>query len=163
MTASPDLPSRDDGSSSDGEEESLRPGPLWRHTLWVVGVTIAGVGMGWAGASFRLGPDEYGIPLAARDQVWPYLVTWTATALTAAAAMRAVAARVPLYGPEALVVILSFTGTRLSLGWRPEPPVLGAMAAAALTAAVIWCALALRRGLRGGRGRRVASGGQGAG
>ncbi|MFT9480769.1 hypothetical protein [Streptomyces sp. Mo3] len=163
MTESPGLSSPDYCASFDGDEESLRPGPLWRHVLWASGVTILGVGLGWTDASFRLGPDEYGMPLAAPGQVRPYLVAWTVTGLTAAAAMRAVAARVPLHGPDVLVVILTFMGTRLSLGFRPEPPVLGAWAAAALTAAFIWCALALRRGFRGYRGRRAASGGRGAG
>lgn len=161
VTESPGLSSPDNCASSDGDEESLRPGPLWRHASWVAGVTILGVGLGWANASFRVGPDEYGMPLAAPGQVWPYLVTWTATGLTAAAALRAVAARVRLYCLDVLVVLLTFLGTRLSLGFRPEPPVLGAMAAAALTAAGVWCALALRLGFRGHRGRRVASGGRG--
>nr|WP_093466725.1 hypothetical protein [Streptomyces melanosporofaciens] len=163
MTESPGLPSPDNCASSDSDEESLRPGPLWRHALWAASVTILGVGLGWADASFRLGSDEYGMPLAAPGQVRPYLVAWTATGLTAAAALRAVAARVPLHGPDVLAVILTFMGTRLSLGFRPEPPVLGASAAAALTAAFIWCALALRRGFRGYRGRRAISGGRGAG
>ncbi|CAM5739738.1 hypothetical protein SHIRM173S_00914 [Streptomyces hirsutus] len=152
MTEPPDLSSPDIGASSD-DEESLRPGPLWRHALWVAGFTIFGVGLGWVSASFRIGPDEYGMPLAAPGQVWSYLVAWTATGLTAAAALRAVAAKVPLYGLEVVVVLLTFLGTRLSLGYRPEPPVLGAMAATALTAAAIWCVLALRRSFRGYRGR----------
>ncbi|MEU2597792.1 hypothetical protein ABZ678_35115 [Streptomyces hirsutus] len=111
------------------------------------------MGLGWVSASFRIGPDEYGMPLAAPGQVWSYLVAWTATGLAAAAALRAVAAKVPLYGLEVVVVLLTFLGTRLSLGYRPEPPVLGAMAATALTAAAIWCVLALRRSFRGYRGR----------
>ncbi|MFD8333805.1 hypothetical protein ACFV42_14240 [Streptomyces solisilvae] len=160
MTEPPGFSGPDNCASFDGDEASLRPGPLWRHALWAAGVTILGVGLGWAGASFRSGPDEFGMPLAAPGQVRPYLLAWTATGLTAAAALRAVAARVPLHGPDALVVILTFMGTRLSLGFRPEPPVLAASAAAALTAAFIWCALALRRGFRGYRGRRVTSGGR---
>jgi hypothetical protein len=163
---SPGLSDPDTSSGSDGDEEdeeSVRPGPLWRHALWVAGVTIFGVGWGWVGASFRLGPDEYGMPLATPGEVRPYLVVWTVTGLMAAGALRAVAARVPLIGLEAVVLVLTFMGTRLSLGWRPEPPVLGAMVAAALTAAVIWCALALRRGSPDHRGPRVDSGGRGVG
>lgn len=166
MTESPGLSTPDSCtapdscSDSDGDEETLRPGPLWRHALWVVGVTVLGVGWGWAAASFRVGPDEYGLPLATPGKVQPYLVAWTATGLTAAAALRAVAARVPLYGPGTLSVLLTLAGTRLSLGWRPEPPMLGAMTAVALTAVAIWCAFTLRSGHRG---QRVASDGPEAG
>jgi hypothetical protein len=160
VTESPALPSPADCStSSDGDEESLRPGPLWRHVLWVAGVTVVGVGWAWAGASFRVGPDEYGLPLATPGEVRPYLVVWTVTGLVVAVVVRAVAARVVVIGPEVVVLLLTFMGTRLSLGWRPESPALGAMVAAALTAAVVWCALALRRGFSEYRGRRVASGG----
>ncbi|MCT2593518.1 hypothetical protein LHJ74_27055 [Streptomyces sp. N2-109] len=163
MTESPGLSVPDDCASSDGDEESLRPGPLWRHALWVAAVTVLGVGLAWVNASFRLGHDEYGMPLAASGHVRPYLMAWTATGLAAAAALRVVAARAPLYCPEVPVVVLTFMGTRLSLGFRPEPPVLGAMTAAALTAVVIWCALARPRGIRGYRGRRATSGERGAG
>ncbi|MER8003860.1 hypothetical protein [Streptomyces sp. NPDC095613] len=156
MTESPALSTPDNCASSDDDEAPLRSGPLWRHALWVVGVTLPGVGFGWLDASYRLGPDEYGMPLAAPGQVLPFLLAWTAIGLTAAAALRAVAARVPLHGPGVVVLVFTFMGTRLSLGYRPEPPMLGAMAAAALTAAAIWCAIALRRGYRG---RRETSGG----
>ncbi|MEV6592382.1 hypothetical protein [Streptomyces acidicola] len=162
MTESPDLSSPGNRATSDDDEAPQRPGPLWRHALWAAGVTIVGVGLGWVNASYRLGPAEYGMPLAAPGQVLPYLVAWTATGLTAAAALRAVAARVPLHGPEVVVLVLIYMGTRLSLGYRPEPPMLGAMVVAALTTAAIWCALALHRGFRGYRGRRVTSGGRGA-
>ncbi|WP_250294111.1 hypothetical protein [Streptomyces atroolivaceus] len=148
MTEVPGHSSPDDCANPDGDDESLRPGPLWRHALWVVGVTIPGVGMGWFGASFRFGPDEFGIPLAVPGQVWPYVAAWAVTGLTAAAALRAVAARVPLHGLEALVILFTFVGTRLSLGHRPEPPVLGAMTAVVLTAAALWCGLALHRARR---------------
>ncbi|MGW2324709.1 hypothetical protein ACWC5C_02955 [Streptomyces sp. NPDC001700] len=149
MTETPGLPSPDNCASADSDEESLRPGPLWRHAVWVAGLTLLGVGLGWADASYRFGPDEYGMPLAVPGQVRPYLVAWTVTGLTAAAALRAVAARVPLIGPDVLVLILTFMGTRLSLGFRPDPPLLAASAATALMAALIWCALALRRGRSG--------------
>lgn len=115
--------------------------------MWVVGVTVLGVGMGWAGASYRFGPDEYGMPLASPGEVSPYLAAWTAIGLTAAAALRVVAAKVPPYCPEVPVLVLTFMGTRLSLAWPPEPAILAAMAAAALTAAALWCAFALYRGL----------------
>ncbi|UCM89353.1 hypothetical protein [Streptomyces marincola] len=148
MTDSPGHSRPDDGADHDGDEASLRPGPLWRHTLWVVGVTLVGVCLAWAAASYRFGPDEFGMPLATEGHVRPYLAAWTATGLAAAAALRAVAARVPLDGPEVVVLVITFMGTRVSLGWRPDPAVVAAMAAAALVAALIWCALALRRGRR---------------
>ncbi|MGW0366110.1 hypothetical protein [Streptomyces sp. NPDC002990] len=142
-----------DSSGSD-DEETVRPGPLWRHALWVAGVTALGVGLGWASALFRIGPEEYGLPSAAPGALWPYLLTWTATGLAAAAALRATAARVPVYAVGRIAALLTALGTRLSLGWRPEAPVAGAMAAAALTAAAVWCAVALRPGAR-----RTAPGG----
>ncbi|MCX4821336.1 hypothetical protein OG883_15755 [Streptomyces sp. NBC_01142] len=147
-----DLPSPDD------DEETVLPGPLWRHALWVAGITILGVGLGWASALFRIGPEEYGLPSAAPGAVWPYLVAWTAIGLAVAAALRAAAARVPVYAPGQIAVVLTALGTRLSLGWRPEAPVLGALAAAALTAAAIWCALALRSDSRDNRGRGITPG-----
>ncbi|WP_274564757.1 hypothetical protein [Streptomyces spiramyceticus] len=140
----PSSPDEIDPSDPDEHEEAVRPGPLWRHALWVAGITVLGVGLGWATALFRIGPEEYGLPSAALGAVWPYLVAWTATGLAVAAALRAAAARVPVYAAGRIAVVLTALGTRLSLGWRPEAPVLGAMAAAALTAAAIWCALALR-------------------
>ena len=146
-------------SSPDNDEEAVLPGPLWRHALWVAGITVLGVGLGWAGALFRIGPEEYGLPPAAPGPKWPYLVAWTVTGLAAAAVLRAAAARVPVYAPGGIAVVLTMLGTRLSLGWRPEAPVLGAMAGAALTAAAIWCALALRPGSRRNLGGGVTSGG----
>lgn len=145
--------------SPSDDERALRPGPLWRHAVWVVGLTIVAVAMGWVAASYRVGPDHYGIPLAVPGQVWPFLAFWTMTGLLLAGAMRAVAARVPLYGPDVLVLLLIFAGTRLSLGYRPESLQLGALAAAALVAAGIWCAVALRHGRRDDRAQRVTSGG----
>ncbi|MFJ7078517.1 hypothetical protein [Streptomyces sp. NPDC098781] len=134
------------------DEETVRPGPLWRHTSWVIGITLFGVGAGWAISQFRIGSGEYGLPAAAPGPVWPYLIFWTMTSLAAAAALRAVAARVPVYAPGEITAALTALGTRLSLGWRPEPPLLGAMAVALLTAVAMWCALALRSASRGGRG-----------
>ncbi|KAF4406938.1 MULTISPECIES: hypothetical protein [Streptomyces] len=163
MTEPPGLPGPADHTDSDGDEASLRPGPLWRHALWVAGVTAFGAGMAWANASHRVGPDEYGIPLAVPGQVWPYLLTWIATGLTVAAALRAAATRVPLVCPEVPAIVLTFMGARLSLGWRPEPPALCAMVAVALTVTVVWCAVALRHGLPGQGGRRVADDGRRAG
>ncbi|MER7051731.1 MULTISPECIES: hypothetical protein [unclassified Streptomyces] len=119
-----------------------------------MGVTVLGLGMAWFSGSYRVGPDEYGVPLAVAGQTWPYVWVWAAIGLTAAAMLRTVAARVPLAGPEVIAIAPTFTGARLSLGWRPEPPMLGAMAAAALAVAVIWCALALRSGFRGRGGAR---------
>lgn len=148
-----------DPSTPDDYQEPVRTGPLWRHALWVAGITVLGVGLGWATALIRIGPEEYGLPSAASGAVWPYLVAWTATGLAAAAALRAAAARVPVYAPGRIAAVLTLLGTRLSLGWRPEAPVLGAMAAAALTATAIWCALALRSGSGDEHGETSMSGG----
>ncbi|MFE2292165.1 hypothetical protein [Streptomyces sp. NPDC059452] len=133
-----------DPSGPGDEEETVRPGPWWRHTLWVVGVAALGVGLGWAGSLFRLGPDDYGLLAAAPGSPWPYLGAWAVTGLAAAAVLRAAAARVPVYLPGMITVILTLVGTRLSLGWRPEAPVLAAMAVGALVAAAVWAAIALR-------------------
>ncbi|MEN8653353.1 hypothetical protein ABCR94_22820 [Streptomyces sp. 21So2-11] len=146
MIQSPDLYSPDEISPPEGDEEPVPPGPLWRHAVWVGGVAVIGVGLGWIGALFRIGPEEYGLPPAAPGAVWPYLIAWTATGLVAAAALRATALRVPLYAPGSIAVVLVLLGTRISMGWRPEAPALGALAAGALAATAIWCALALRSG-----------------
>ncbi|MGW6564335.1 hypothetical protein [Streptomyces sp. NPDC054975] len=129
-------------------EEPLAPGPLWRHALWVAGVAALGVGLGWAGSLFRLGPDQYGLPPAAPGAVWPYLVAWAAIGVATAAVLRTAAARVPVYGPGRITVALTFLGTRLSLGWRPEVAELAAMATAALLVAALWSAFAMRPGAR---------------
>lgn len=157
----PGLPDDPGTSAGDGDEETLRRGPLWRHAVWVVCLTLVGVGLGWADASFRMGPDEFGMPLAVAGEVRPYLLTWTAAGLAVAAVLRAVAARVPLPGPEVFAVILTFMGTRLSLGWRPEPPTVGTMIAAALAAAAVWCVIGVRVARRGARGRGLAPEGEG--
>ncbi|WP_406265536.1 hypothetical protein OHT93_07645 [Streptomyces sp. NBC_00191] len=146
-------------SSPDDDAEAVLRGPLWRHAVWVASLAVLGVGLGWAGALFRIGPEEYGLPPAAPGPVWPYLVAWTVTGLAAAAVLRAAAARVPVYAPGGIAVVLILLGTRISLGWRPEAPALCAMAGAALTAAAIWCALALRPGSRRNHGGGVTTGG----
>ncbi|MFD7325747.1 hypothetical protein ACFV9D_32515 [Streptomyces sp. NPDC059875] len=146
-------------ASDPDDEGTVRPGPLWRHAVWVVGITVLGVGLGWAGALFRIGPKEYGLPPAAPGAVWPYLLAWTLIGLIAAAVLRATAARVPVYAPGRIAGALSLLGTRLSLGWRPEGTVLGAMAAAALVAAALWCAFALRSRPRGGIERETTPSG----
>ncbi|MBT2395813.1 hypothetical protein [Streptomyces sp. ISL-100] len=38
--------------------ETVRPGPLWHHALWVAGIIVVGVGMGWASALIRIGPES---------------------------------------------------------------------------------------------------------
>ncbi|MFJ8665588.1 hypothetical protein [Streptomyces sp. NPDC093600] len=134
-----------DFSSAD-DEERLAPGPWWRHAWWVAAIAVLGVGLGWAGALFRIGPEEYGLPPAAPGDVWPYLAAWTATGVAVAAVLRATAARVPVYAPGRIAVVLTLLGTRVSLGWRPEAPVLLAVVAAARVAAAAWAALALRPG-----------------
>ncbi|WP_255305817.1 hypothetical protein [Streptomyces sp. Wb2n-11] len=124
----------------------------------MVGITVLGVGLGWASALFRTGPEEYGLPSVAPGAVWPYLAVWTATGLAAAVALRVAAARTPVYAVGRVAAVLTALGTRLSLGWRPEALALGAMVAAVLTAAVLWCAPALRSGARDNRGGRLTSG-----
>ncbi|MER8193760.1 hypothetical protein ABTY00_07365 [Streptomyces microflavus] len=133
-----------DSGAPDDDEVTVRPGPLWRHALWVVGVTALGVGLGWAGSLFRLGPDDYGLLAAAPGSPWTYLGAWAVTGLAATAVLRAAAAKVPVPSPGTIAVILLLIGTRLSLGWRPETPELAAMAAGALVLASIWAAIALR-------------------
>ncbi|MFD5976945.1 hypothetical protein [Streptomyces bacillaris] len=132
------------GAGLADDEENVRPGPWWRHALWVVGVTALGVGLGWAGSLFRLGPDDYGLLGAAPGSPWTYLATWAVTGLATTAMLRATAAKVPIPSPGTIAVILLLVGTRLSLGWRPEALELTAMAAGALVLAGIWSAIALR-------------------
>lgn len=133
-----------DSGAPDDDEVTVRPGPLWRHALWVVGVTALGVGLGWAGSLFRLGPDDYGLLAAAPGSPWTYLGAWAVTGLAATAVLRAAAAKVPVPSPGTIAVILLLISTRLSLGWRPETPELAAMVAGALVLAGIWAAIALR-------------------
>ncbi|MDX2406117.1 hypothetical protein NJO91_23715 [Streptomyces microflavus] len=133
-----------DSGAPDDDEVTVRPGPLWRHALWVVGVTALGVGLGWAGSLFRLGPDDYGLLAAAPGSPWTYLGAWAVTGLAATAVLRAAAAKVPVPSPGTIAVIVLLIGTRLSLGWRPETPELAAMVAGALVLAGIWAAIALR-------------------
>ncbi|MGC4904292.1 hypothetical protein ACLQ2J_01090 [Streptomyces cyaneofuscatus] len=139
-----------EGGGAD-EEVTVRPGPLWRHALWVVGVTALGVGLGWAGSLFRLGPDDYGLLAAAPGSPWTYVGIWAVTGLATAGVLRAAAARVPVPSPGTIAVLLLVIGTRLSLGWRPETPELAAMAGAALVLAGIWAAIALRANAVAGR------------
>ncbi|MFF5449083.1 hypothetical protein [Streptomyces sp. NPDC012888] len=121
-------------------EPELRSGPLWRHALWAVAVTAAGMGLGWLAALYRLGPDEYGIPSAAEGSPWALLAVCAAAGLTAAALLRGTAARIPLYAPTRVCGALVFAATRLALGFRPEPALLAAGAAAVVAAAAAWCA-----------------------
>ncbi|MEU2076708.1 hypothetical protein [Streptomyces sp. NPDC013489] len=132
-------------SFDDNDDEAApRPGPFWRHALWAVGVTAAAVAAGWVTSLFRIGPEEYGLPPAAPGALWPYLAAWAAIGLAVATVLRATAAKVPVFAPGRIAAGLTYLGTRLSLGWRPEAPLVGAMAAAALITAAVWCALALR-------------------
>ncbi|MEU6877480.1 hypothetical protein [Streptomyces sp. NPDC046712] len=124
------------------EEGELRPGPLWRHALWTVGVTLCGLGLGWAASTFRLGPPEFGIPSAAPGSPWPLLAVCGVAGLAAAALLRVTAARIPVYGPGRVCLALVFFGTRLALAYRPEPAILGSGAAAVLLAAGAWCGYA---------------------
>ncbi|MFE9913455.1 hypothetical protein [Streptomyces clavifer] len=126
------------------EDERVRSGPLWRHALWAALVTAAGVTLGWLGALFRIGPEEYGLPPAAPGALWPYLLAWTLIGLGLGAILRFVAAQVPVYSPSEVLLGTVIIGTRLSLGWRPEPLEVAGLAAAALLLVTIWCAVALR-------------------
>ncbi|MEV8535797.1 hypothetical protein [Streptomyces sp. NPDC051211] len=128
--------------TTDGDQETRRPGPLWRHALWAVAVTACAVGLGWAASAFRLGPPEYGIPSAAPGSPWALLAACGAAGLAAAALLRATAARIPVYAPGRVGFVLTFLGTRLALGFRPDAPVLAAGTAVALAAAAAWCAFA---------------------
>jgi hypothetical protein len=139
------------------DDEAVVSGPLWRHALWTASVAILSVGLGWIGALFRIGPEEYGLPPAAPGPVWPYLAAWTAIGLLTAAVLRVTASRVPVYSPGLIAMVLIVTGTRLSLGWRPEAPLLGALAVAAVVAAALWCALALRGEAKAARQPRASS------
>ncbi|MFE3070483.1 hypothetical protein [Streptomyces sp. NPDC059247] len=126
------------------EDEGVRSGPLWRHALWVALAVAAGVTLGWLGALFRIGPEEYGLPPAAPGALWPYLLAWAAIGLGLGAVLRFVAARVPVYSPSEVLIGTVMIGTRLSLGWRPEPLELAGLATAALLLVTVWCAVALR-------------------
>ncbi|WP_406064372.1 hypothetical protein OG462_36170 [Streptomyces sp. NBC_01077] len=139
-----DLLEPDYSPDPDSDEETVRPGPFWRHALWVTGVTATAVAVGWVTSLFRIGSEQYGLPPAASGALWPYLAAWAAIGLVVAAVLRAAAAKVPVYAPGRIAAALTYLGTRLSLGWRPEAPVVAAMAAVALIAAGVWCALALR-------------------
>ncbi|MFI1223539.1 MULTISPECIES: hypothetical protein [unclassified Streptomyces] len=139
-----DLPESSNPVDPSDEDESVRPGPLWRHALWVAAVTAAGVALGWVGALFRIGPEEYGMPPAAPGALWPYLTAWAVIGLVLAAVLRCVAARVPVYSPEKAAIGLILIGTRLSLGWRPEPLEVGGLAAVGLLVVALWCVVALR-------------------
>jgi hypothetical protein len=126
------------------EDERVRSGPLWRHALWAALVTAAGVTLGWLGALFRIGPEEYGLPPAAPGALWPYLLAWAVIGLGLGAILRFVAAKVPVYSPSEVLFCTVVIGTRLSLGWRPEPLEVAGLAAAALLLVTVWCAVALR-------------------
>ncbi|MFJ7412576.1 hypothetical protein ACIQWZ_17430 [Streptomyces sp. NPDC098077] len=126
------------------EDERVRSGPLWRHALWAALVTAAGLTLGWLGALFRIGPEEYGLPPAAPGALWPYLLAWAAIGLVLGAILRFVAARVPIYSPAEVLLGSVMIGTRLSLGWRPEPLEVAGLATAALLLVALWCAVALR-------------------
>ncbi|MFE4539074.1 hypothetical protein ACFRKB_29100 [Streptomyces scopuliridis] len=126
------------------EDERVRSGPLWRHALWAALVTAAGVTLGWLGALFRIGPEEYGLPPAAPGALWPYLLAWAVIGLGLGAILRFVAAKVPVYSPSEVLLGTVMIGTRLSLGWRPEPIEVAGLAAAALLLVIVWCAVALR-------------------
>ena len=128
----------------DDEDEHVRSGPFRHHALWVVAVTAAGVALGWVGALFRIGPEEFGLPPAAPGALWPYLLAWTVIGLGLATVLRFVAARVPVYSPSEVVLGVVMIGTRLSLGWRPEPLEVAGLAAAGLMLVALWCAVALR-------------------
>ncbi|MEV4995939.1 hypothetical protein [Streptomyces niveus] len=135
------------------DNNDVRPGPWWRHTLWTVGVTAFGVGLGWAGASSSIGESEFGLPAVAPGPFGEYLVAWAVIGLLTAGVLRATAARVLVHIPGQLAAVLLLVGTRLSLGWRPEAPMLAAMGAACVAVAAIWSAFALRGAVKAARQR----------
>ncbi|MFD8981368.1 hypothetical protein [Streptomyces sp. NPDC059564] len=141
----------DDVTGDAEQEETRRPGPLWRHALWAVGVCVCAVAGGWAASSFRLGPAEYGIPSAAEGSPWALLAVCATVGLVAAALLRGTAARIPVYGPGRVCATLVFLGTRLALGFRPATPALAAGAAAVIAAALAWCVVAAVTHRRGAR------------
>ncbi|MEU9231113.1 hypothetical protein [Streptomyces subrutilus] len=141
----------DDTADSAGQGDNRRSGPLWRHALFALGVTACGLALGWAASAFRLGPPEYGIPDAAPGSPWALLAVCGAVGLGAAGLLRGVAARIPVYAPGRVAFVLVFMGTRLALGFRPEPGPLAAGAAAAVLAAAAWAGCAAWTHHRAGR------------
>ncbi|MCX4692294.1 hypothetical protein [Streptomyces sp. NBC_01408] len=137
-----DMISFNDAVDGDEQTETPRQGPLWRHALWSVAVTACGLGLGWAASVFRLGPPEYGIPSAAPGFPWALLAACGAAGLVAAALLRGTAARIPVYAPTRVGFVLVFLGTRLALGFRPEPAPLAAAAGAAVLASAAYCGYA---------------------
>ncbi|MGW2015673.1 hypothetical protein [Streptomyces sp. NPDC001927] len=129
---------------NDDESAAPRSGPWWKHVLATVVVTVCGLALGWFAATFRWGPPEYGIPAAAPGSPWALLAACGAAGLAAAGLLRGAAARFPLYAPGRIGFVLVFLGTRLALGFRPEPVELAAGAGLALLAAAGWCAFAWR-------------------
>lgn len=73
-----------------------------------------------------------------------HLLAWTVIGLGLGAILRFVAAKVPVYSPSQVLLGTVMIGTRLSLGWRPEPLDVADLAAAALLLVSVWCAVALR-------------------
>ncbi|MFG2329962.1 hypothetical protein ACGFMM_10080 [Streptomyces sp. NPDC048604] len=122
--------------------DDLRSGPLWRHAVAAVAATLLGLAAGWVASNFRIGPPEFGIPSAAPGSPWPLLAVCGVAGLAAAALLRGVSARIPVYGPGRVGFFLVVFGTRLALAFRPEAPVLAAGCAAMLLAALAWCAFA---------------------
>ncbi|MGA5407476.1 hypothetical protein ACPCSC_09475 [Streptomyces lavendulocolor] len=66
------------------------------------------------------------------------------TGLVVAATLRATAARLPVHAPGRTATVLVAVGTRLTMGWRPEAPLLAALVVGALAVAAGWCAVAVR-------------------
>ncbi|MER7761664.1 hypothetical protein [Streptomyces sp. NPDC097619] len=131
-----DLPDADD-------EGELRPGPLWRHAAWVLGVTAAALLVGWFLSEFRLGAPDFGIPAAAPGSPWPLLAVGGVTGLAALGLLRATAARVLVYGPGRVGFVLLVIGIRLALAYRPGAPILAAGAAAVVLCAAAWAGQAV--------------------
>ncbi|MFF9013317.1 hypothetical protein ACF09C_10180 [Streptomyces sp. NPDC014870] len=129
--------------AGDDEPAAPRPGPWWKHLLSVVTATACGLALGWVAAAVPWGPADYGIPAAAPGSPWGLLAACGAAGLIVAGLLRGAAARFPVYAPGRIGFVLVFLGTRLALGFRPEPAELAAGAGLALLAAAIWCAHAL--------------------
>lgn len=105
------------------------------------------------GASSSIGESEFGLPAVAPGPFGEYLVAWAVIGLLTAGVLRATAARVLVYIPGQIAAVLLLVGTRLSLGWRPEAPVLAAMGAACVAVAALWSAFALRGAVKAARQR----------
>lgn len=145
VSESSDLPCPDAAASSASDEDSLPHGPWYRHILWMVGVTAAGMGFGlWAAVASGSRSFAYWLSAGLTESM-PYLLTWTLTGLVVAGVVRAVDSEVRVLQPTTFVVVLVLSGSGFSMQLQPEASALGTFVAAALTVTVIWCTIARSR------------------